>query len=576
MKKHMSSNVDAAPKAFEQDDEEMSGPITEPPAEPVAPVVDDTSQTILQTSRLFLRNLTFSCTEGEIEELFRPYGDIAQIHIPLDPLSKQAKGLAYITFRQGSSALAAYNALDKKSFQGRLLHILPAVDRKGKSEVVEGTGRKSVKEDRAEKRKSTAGTGFNWSMLYMNSDAVVSSVASRMNIPKSEILNSESDNAAVKLALAETHIINETKTYLESQGVVLSSFGNKGRSDTTILVKNIPFGTTLEQITEMFQQYGTLSRVLVPPAGTMAVVEFEHADEAQKAFKGIAYRRLGNSIIYLEKGPQGVFLPVDGDKPSDGPSTSTAVKPIRITEQEQVASEGDLPSLAAGTTLFVKNLAFSTTTERLTQVFSHLPSFSFARVQTKPDPKKPGKDAPRLSMGYGFVGFKDVEGAKKGLKSMQDFVLDGHALHVKFAGRGQEESEDTSKGSAGSKNKTTTKMIVKNLPFEASKKDVRALFSAHGQLKSVRVPKRFDARSRGFAFLEFVSRLEAENAYNALKHTHLLGRHLVLQWAEEAEDIESLRLKASVGFGGGKEMPGRKRKIDLGGDNDGDVEGLEE
>lgn len=103
---------------------------------------------------------------------------------------------------------------------------------------------------------------------------------------------------------------------------------------------------------------------------------------------------------------------------------------------EQAVGEGEEeeePPLGAGTTLFVKNLSFATSTERLTQVFENLPAFSFARVQMKPDPKRPDG---RLSMGYGFVGFKDAEGAKKALKSMQGFVLDGHALHVKFAGRG--------------------------------------------------------------------------------------------------------------------------------------------
>ena len=88
--------------------------------------------------------------------------------------------------------------------------------------------------------------------------------------------------------------------------------------------------------------------------------------------------------------------------------------------------------------------------------------------------------------------------------------------------------------------------------------------SAHGQLKSVRLPKRFDARSRGFAFLEFVTRHEAENAYAALQHTHLLGRHLVLEWAEEAEqDLDALRQKAGVGYGGGAALPGKKRKLQM-------------
>lgn len=306
---------------------------------------------------------------------------------------------------------------------------------------------------------------------------MVSSIADRLSISKADILNPESSNAAVKLALAETHVIQETKSYLESQGVILSSFSSRGRSDTIILVKNIPYGTSADQIRELFVAHGKLSRVIVPPAGTMAVVEFEHAVEASKAFRAVAYRRLGNSVIYLEKGPLGMFEEASEDTERDVTAITSGLDPVTIAEQETPDSvvEEEV-SLSVGSTLFVKNLAFSTTTERLKQVFRNLPDFAFARVQTKPDPKRPavpGAEAPRLSMGYGFVGFKTVEGAKKALKGMQGFTLDGHALHVKFAGRGTE--EDESKDKAISKSRTT-KMIVKNVPFEATKKDVRELF----------------------------------------------------------------------------------------------------
>ena len=61
-----------------------------------------------------------------------------------------------------------------------------------------------------------------------------------------------------------------------------------------------------------------------------------------------------------------------------------------------------------------------------------------------------------------------------------------------------------------------------------------------------------------------MSRHEAENAYASLRHTHLLGRHLVLEWADEAEqDLDVLRQKAGVGFGGGKDVPGKKRRLDM-------------
>jgi multiple RNA-binding domain-containing protein 1 len=88
------------------------------------------------------------------------------------------------------------------------------------------------------------------------------------------------------------------------------------------------------------------------------------------------------------------------------------------------------------------------------------------------------------------------------------------------------------------------------------------------------VPKRFDHRSRGFAFLEFLTRQDAEAAYAALRHTHLLGRHLVLEWAEGEQDIDVLRQKAGVGYGAGSELPGRKRKLDMNGEQQ-DVEEMD-
>jgi multiple RNA-binding domain-containing protein 1 len=307
-----------------------------------------------------------------------------------------------------------------------------------------------------------------WSHDYLTefgskSDAVLSSVADRMNIPKSDILDPESSDAAVKLALAETHIIQETKTYLESHGVVLSAFSERGRSETIILVKNIPYGTTAEQLLEMFGIHGELQRVLVPPAGTLAVIEFVHADEARKAFRALAYRRLGNSIIYLEKGPLGMFQPI--------PSTSEVVNSILpVAIEDPDAENGANLDITGGKTLFVKNLAFATSSERFTQAFHHLPGFAFARVQTKQDPKRPGA---RLSMGFGFVEFRTTEAAEKALKGMHGHILDRHMLSVRFAGRGAEEQEEKK----GEKEKArTTKMLVKNVPFEATRKDIQQLF----------------------------------------------------------------------------------------------------
>lgn len=91
-----------------------------------------------------------------------------------------------------------------------------------------------------------------------------------------------------------------------------------------------------------------------------------------------------------------------------------------------------------------------------------------------------------------------------------------------------------------------TKMMVRNIPFQASPKEVRALFSAFGELKFVRLPKKAGGQSghRGFGFVDFLSVADARAAFDALVHsTHLYGRRLVLEWSKDGEDVEEIRVK---------------------------------
>jgi multiple RNA-binding domain-containing protein 1 len=82
------------------------------------------------------------------------------------------------------------------------------------------------------------------------------------------------------------------------------------------------------------------------------------------------------------------------------------------------------------------------------------------------------------------------------------------------------------------------KVMVKNLPFEATEKDLRQLFSSFSEVKAVRVPQKAHAfgghhqnNHRGFGFVEFLTEQEAANAVATLRNTHLYGRHLVLEYA---------------------------------------------
>ena len=265
----------------------------------------------------------------------------------------------------------------------------------------------------------------------------------------------------------------------------------------------------------------------------------------------LAYRRVKDSILYLEKAPKDVFTTAATNAVVPAAAPVKTGKDAKISATDLLLEpEADAADATADTsTLFVRNLSFNTTSEGLTKVFKPLEGFMSARVNTKTDPKKPGQI---LSMGFGFLEFRSKAAAMNAMKVMDGYSLDGHNLTIKASHKGedaaeQRRKEDKAKKLAGKR----TKIIVKNLPFEATKKDIRTLFGTYGQLRSVRVPKKFDNTARGFAFAEFVTAREAENAIEALKDTHLLGRRLVIEFAaEEATNAEEEIAKMTKKVGG--------------------------
>jgi multiple RNA-binding domain-containing protein 1 len=208
------------------------------------------------------------------------------------------------------------------------------------------------------------------------------------------------------------------------------------------------------------------------PHGLLAIAEFESAAEGRAALKNLAYRRFKDGILYLEKGPKGLFtgsapvLP-----PTSAGNTGVEAKISSLDLKDAPAADAASDNV---TTLFVRNLSFNTNADGFTKAFQHLPGFMWARLKTKTDPKKPGQV---LSMGFGFVGFKEPENAKYALGDMDGKSLDGHKLLVKMANRGADAGETTKKADE-KKNKEAqgTKIVIKNLPFEVSKQDIRSLF----------------------------------------------------------------------------------------------------
>jgi multiple RNA-binding domain-containing protein 1 len=507
---------------------------------------------IAESGRLFVRNLSYAVTEEDLEKLFSQYGPLSQVHLPIAKDTKRPIGMAYILFMLPDDALKAFSALDGTIFQGRLLHILPAKDQPTREET--GSNSENSNNYKANKEKELKGqssSSHNWNSLFIRSDAVLDAVAARLGVPKSSIMNThESDSLATRLAIAETHIIQETKEYLESEGVYLDAFINNSnveRSKTVILVKNLPFEVELEELRSLFGKYGGLGRVILPPlTRSIAMIEFLECNEAKSAFRALAYSKFHSAPLFLE------WAPINSLKERITSGLTAPVKIIIENPKESGASAGAVVEESSGSsntknTLYIKNLSFKTEVSTLKKLFSSMGPIRSVRIPTKPSPSNASV---QLSLGFGFIEFAESEDVNRALDTMQGVQLDGHALILKKASGGVSESSGPTPNSSKKRKVSNEeivdeslkpcKLLIRNIPFESTEAELRTLIKSFtASLKRLRIPKKFDGSHRGFGFAEFTSHSEAKHLKETLAATHLYGRHLVIEWAKLDQDQES-------------------------------------
>lgn len=523
---------------------------------------------VIESCRLFVRNLPYTTTEEELEEHFNRFGSISQVHLVVDKDTKRSKGIAYILYTAPEFAARALEELDNSIFQGRLLHIMPALQRHSDNQEnndLKDQKSKTLKQQREEKRKAAEASGDTraWNSLFMRPDTVVENIARKFGVNKSDLLDREADDLAVRIALGETQVISETKKAFKNAGVnvdALEALANNKidglkRSNHVLLVKNLPYGSTETELGKLFGKFGSLDKIILPPTKTLALVVFLEPAEARAAFRGLAYKRYKDAPLYLEWAPSNILSQSSTSKNNEmnGAIGENDAKRQILEQHVERISDVDIdPDRVEARSLFVKNLNFKTTDESLKKHFSEL--MKEGRILSV-KVKKHLKNGKNVSMGFGFVEFDSPETATNVCRDLQGTVLDSHALilqlcHVK---------NDGQKPKTVEKDKSSTKLLIKNVAFEATEKDLRQLFSPFGQIKSLRLPMKF-GNHRGFAFVEYVTQQEAQNALKALSSTHLYGRHLVIERAKEGESLEELRARTAAQFSEEHNGLSKKRK----------------
>lgn len=520
------------------------------------------TETVGESGRIFVRNLSYSVSEDEIRNIFENFGPLTEVNLPVDKITRRSKGFAFVTFVLPEHAVAAFSELDGTTFQGRLMHLIPG--KPLNDNVEEDTETSSYKKKKALKEKKEANHSHNWNSLFLGSSAVADLMSEKYNVDKADVVLSDAvggNTAAVRLALGETQIIHQTKKYLESEGVRLEAFDKPPdkRSKHVIIAKNLPAFTPVIEIRELFAKFGVLGRVLLPPGGITAVIEFAEPGEARSAFTNLAFTPFYSTPLYLEWAPDDAF------KTPFGETSSTSNNEIKLDNGEVVENSDDPiqeNNPEPDSTLFVKNLNFDSTDKSLSEHFAKCGKIFSCNVATKKDAFTGNK----LSMGFGFVTYWLKSSAEKALKELQHSRLDEHALELKRSNRAVSNIESNNPRKERKEGKASTKILVRNVAFQATKQEISEIFKTYGELTAVRLPKKMSGTGshRGFAFIEFATKSDAKKAMNELSgSTHLYGRRLVLEWAEQEESLDDLRKRTAEQFNAGSLSSGKRSRIEL-------------
>ena len=72
---------------------------------------------------IYVGNLPYTATEGDVSDLFAEYGPVERVKIITDRDSGQSKGFAFVTLGDQSQLNAAIEGLNEKDYQGRALRV---------------------------------------------------------------------------------------------------------------------------------------------------------------------------------------------------------------------------------------------------------------------------------------------------------------------------------------------------------------------------------------------------------------------------------------------------------------------
>lgn len=92
----------------------------------------------MQNNKLFVRNLAFSTTDGELGGIFAGYGEVISARMATDRDTGRSRGFGFVEMNTHEEAQNAIRTLDNSQHSGRTLYVAISEPRDRKPATVYG------------------------------------------------------------------------------------------------------------------------------------------------------------------------------------------------------------------------------------------------------------------------------------------------------------------------------------------------------------------------------------------------------------------------------------------------------
>ncbi|XP_044493718.1 heterogeneous nuclear ribonucleoprotein Q-like [Mangifera indica] len=263
-------------------------------------------------SEIFIGGLPKDALEEDLRDLCEPIGQVFEVRIMKDKDSGESKGFAFVAFRSKEVAKKAIEELQSKEFKGKVLRCSLS---ENKNRLFIGNVPKSWTEDEFRKVIENVGPGVD------NIELIKDPQNPSRNRGFAFVLyynNACADYSRQKMASANFKLDGNTPTVTWADPKSTPDHSAAAAQVKALYVKNIPENTSTEQLKELFQRHGEVTKVVMPPGKSgkrdFGFVHYAERSSALKAVKETEKYEIDGQLLEVvlakpqaDKKPEGVY-----------------------------------------------------------------------------------------------------------------------------------------------------------------------------------------------------------------------------------------------------------------------------